>query len=53
MQTTSKGPHNENAASIRRICKRSNQRENVHVAIFEALELITTEDMFGFYSFIL
>ena len=24
-QTISKGPHNENAASIRRICKRSNQ----------------------------
>ena len=28
-------------------------RENVHVAIFETLEPITTEDMFGFYSFIL
>lgn len=28
-------------------------RENFYVAIFEALELITTEDMFGFYRFIL
>ena len=28
-------------------------RENVHVAIYEALELVTTEDMFGFYKFIL
>lgn len=25
-------------------------RENVQVAIFEALELVTTEDMFGLYS---
>ena len=28
-------------------------RENVHVAIYEALDLVTTEDMFGFYNFIL
>ena len=26
---------------------------NVHVAIYEALNLITTDDMFGFYNFIL
>ena len=28
-------------------------RQNVHVTIYEALELVTTEDMFGFYKFIL
>ena len=28
-------------------------RENVHVAIYEALELVATKDMFGFYKSIL
>ena len=28
-------------------------QENVYVAIYEALNLITTDDMFGFYNFIL
>ena len=28
-------------------------RENAHVAIYEALGLVTTEGMFGFYNFIL
>ena len=28
-------------------------QENVHVAVYEALDLITTDDMFGFYNFIL
>ena len=28
-------------------------QESVHVAIYEALNLITTDDMFGFYNFIL
>ena len=28
-------------------------RENVHVAVYEALDFITSEDMFGFYNFVL
>ena len=28
-------------------------RANVHVAVYEALDYITTDDMFGFYNFIL
>ena len=27
--------------------------ENVHVAVYEALDFITSDDMFGFYNFVL